>query len=291
MACLDLFSPACCLLSRRQPEKSLDHIMSAPKNNADWEALISTIQSSLLSVSEQQAAPPAKVSRTIDHTQLALAATEEEINELCDQASKYQFATVCVRLNHVEQAVRKLREAPDVGVACVVGFHEGMYETSEKVNEARKAVELGATELDMVLKYPLLKTKQYMDVYQDILGVRKAAPAPIGLKVILETSQLTRDEIIAGSVISCLAGADFIKTSTGFNGAGASVGNVALMYETAKVVGKGTKVKASGGVRSAADCIKMLKAGAERIGASSGVKIVQELEGEVQEQGGASGGY
>ncbi|KAL4922217.1 hypothetical protein BDW62DRAFT_173214 [Aspergillus aurantiobrunneus] len=266
--------------------------MSIPKDNADWETLISTVKDSLSEISEQQAPLTSKINRTVDHTQLALAATEEQIDELCNQALKFQFATVCVRLNRVEQAVQNLRDAPDVGVACVVGFHEGMYETSEKEEEARKAIELGATELDMVLKYPLLKTKQYMEVYEDILGVRKAAPAPIGLKVILETSQLTRDEIIAGSVISCLAGADFVKTSTGFNGAGASVENVALMYEIAKIVGKGTKVKASGGVRSAADCIKMLEAGAERIGASSGVKIVQELEGgAVQEQGVPSGGY
>ncbi|KAL4884704.1 hypothetical protein BJY04DRAFT_181803 [Aspergillus karnatakaensis] len=266
--------------------------MSTPTDNAGWEALISSIANSLPEVSLEQQPAPSKVNRTIDHTQLALAATEEQIDDLCAEASKYQFATVCVRLNHVEQAVKNLKQAPDVGVACVVGFHEGMYETSEKEDEARKAVALGAKELDMVLKYPLLKAKQYVEVYEDILAVRKAAPSPVGLKVILETSQLARDEIIAGSILSCLAGADYIKTSTGFNGAGASAQNVALMFETAKAVGKGTKVKASGGVRSAVDCIKMLKAGAERIGASSGVKIVQELEGgEVQEQGASGGGY
>ncbi|KAL4924898.1 2-deoxyribose-5-phosphate aldolase [Aspergillus undulatus] len=267
--------------------------MSAPQTNADWEALISKIKASLPStISEEQSSTPSKINRTIDHTQLALAATEDQITELCSQASKYQFATVCVRLKHVAQAVQQLRSSPDVGVACVVGFHEGMYETSEKEDEARKAVEAGAIELDMVLKYPLLKEKQYVQVYEDILGVRNAAPSPTGLKVILETSQLSRDEIIAGSVLSCVAGVDFIKTSTGFNGAGATVENVALMHEVAKAVGKETKVKASGGVRSAADCVKMLRAGAERIGASSGVKIVQEVEGgQVQEQGGSTGGY
>ncbi|KAL3466752.1 hypothetical protein BJX64DRAFT_216209 [Aspergillus heterothallicus] len=265
--------------------------MSIPKDNAGWEALISSYQQNLSEVStEQQPSVTSQVNRTIDHTQLALAATEEQIDELCTQASKYQFATVCVRLNYVQRAVQKLSDSPNVGIACVVGFHEGMYATSEKEEEARKAVEYGATELDMVLKYPLLKSKQFVDVYEDILAVRNAAPSPVGLKVILETSQLSREEIIAGTVISCLAGADFIKTSTGFNGAGASVKNVALMFETAKLVGKGTKVKASGGVRTAEDCLKMLKAGAERIGASSGVKIVQELEGtEVREQGDSDG--
>ncbi|KAL4997644.1 hypothetical protein BDV10DRAFT_89596 [Aspergillus recurvatus] len=266
--------------------------MSTPRTNHEWEALISSIKASLPESRNQEQAPtPAQINRTIDHTQLALTATPDQITELCAQASKYQFATVCVRLAHVEQAVAQLRVAPDVGVACVVGFHEGMYETSEKEEEARNAVALGATELDMVLKYPLLKTKQYVEVYEDILGVRNAAPAPVGLKVILETSQLTCDEIIAGSVISCVAGADFIKTSTGFNGAGATAENVALMHEVAKAIGKGTKVKASGGVRSAGDCVKMLRAGAERIGASSGVKIVQELEGEQVQQGGSNDGY
>ncbi|KAL4973740.1 hypothetical protein BDW66DRAFT_141449 [Aspergillus desertorum] len=266
--------------------------MSIPKTNQEWESLISSIKASLPeSPNQDQSSTPAQINRTIDHTQLALTATPGQITELCIQALEYRFATVCVRLAHVEQAVAHLRTAPDVGVACVVGFHEGMYETSEKQDEARQAVALGATELDMVLKYPLLKTKQYVEVYEDVLGVRIAAPAPVGLKVILETSQLTRDEIIAGSVISCMAGADFIKTSTGFNGAGATVENVALMYQVAKAVGKKTKVKASGGVRSAADCIKMLRAGAERIGASSGVKIVQELEGEQVQETGSSGGY
>ncbi|KAL2868453.1 2-deoxyribose-5-phosphate aldolase [Aspergillus lucknowensis] len=266
--------------------------MSIPKDNTEWETQFSSIKSSLSRFSaEQHASVPTQANRTIDHTQLGLTATEEQINELCAQASKYQFATVCVRLKHVQQAAQQLRQSPDVGVACVVGFHEGMYETSEKEVEARKAVRFGATELDMVLKYPLLKEKQYNEVYEDILAVRKAAPLPVRLKVILETSQLSRDEIIAGSVISCLAGADYIKTSTGFNGAGATVENVALMYEIAKLVGKGTKVKASGGVRTAADCIKMLKAGAERIGASSGVKIVQELEGAKIVDRGSSEGY
>ncbi|KAL4791786.1 hypothetical protein BDV19DRAFT_392713 [Aspergillus venezuelensis] len=266
--------------------------MSTPKTNAEWESLISQIKDSLpQTIPEEHAPTPCQVNRTIDHTQLALAATPEQITELCAQASTYQFATVCVRLNYVEQAVKELHSSPDVGVACVVGFHEGMYETSEKEDEARKAVAAGATELDMVLKYPLLKNKQYTEVYEDILAVRNAAPAPTGLKVILETSQLSRDEIIAGSVLSCVAGADFIKTSTGFNGTGASVENVALMYAVAKAVGKGTKVKASGGVRSAADCVKMLRAGAERIGASSGVKIVQEVQGGKVQETGESGGY
>ncbi|KAF7591857.1 hypothetical protein BBP40_001054 [Aspergillus hancockii] len=263
-------------------------------DDAEWAALISTLKDSLPETFPEYKTPlPSEVNRTIDHTQLALTATEQQIDQLCAEALNYQFATVCVRKNHVHRAVQELKGSSEVGVACVVGFHEGTYETSEKEQEAREAVEMGASELDMVLKYSLLKEGRYTDVYVDILGVRKAAPLPTKLKVILETSQLTRDEIIAGSVIADMAGADFIKTSTGFNGPGANVENVALMRATAGLVGNGCKVKASGGVRSAEDCVRMLKVGAERIGASSGVKIMQELEGEAVagEQGAQQGGY
>ncbi|KAE8308957.1 putative RNA methyltransferase-domain-containing protein [Aspergillus transmontanensis] len=208
--------------------------MSTPKNDAEWAALISTIKDSLPEAFPEYKTPlPSEVNRTIDHTQLALTATEQQIDQLCAEALQYQFATVCVRLNHVRRAVQELKGSSDVKVACVVGFHEGMYETSEKEQEARDAVEQGAAELDMVLKYPLLKEGKYTDVYTDILGVRKAAPSPTKLKVILETSQLSQEEIIAGSVIADVAGADFIKTSTGFNGPGANIDNVALMRATA----------------------------------------------------------
>ncbi|KAH8426440.1 2-deoxyribose-5-phosphate aldolase [Aspergillus melleus] len=262
-----------------------------PRSNEEWAAQISTIKDQLPETfSVHQTPVPSAISQTIDHTQLALAATEQQIDQLCDEASKYRFATVCVRLNYVARAVQRLQASPDVGVACVVGFHEGMYETSEKEQEAREAVKQGASELDMVLKYPLLKEGKYTEVYEDILGVRKAAPLPTKLKVILETAQLTRDEIIAGSFLACTAGADFIKTSTGFNGAGANVDNVALMRAIADLVGKGCKVKASGGVRSTEDSVRMLKAGAERIGSSSGVKIMQELGGETV-SGAATEGY
>ena len=127
----------------------------------------------------------------------------------------------------------------------------------------------------MVLNYPRLKEKQYSQVFHDIVSVRRAAPHPTILKVILETSQLSHDEIIAGCKISQAACADFVKTSTGFNGRGATLGNVRLMKS---VVGDTMKVKASGGIKSAGDCIKMLQAGAERIGTSSGIAIVEEVK-------------
>ena len=142
-----------------------------------------------------------------------------------------------------------------------------------ETSEASDAVGVGAKELDMVINFVKLKDKKYSEVYMDIAAVRSVAPHPVILKVILETSQLSRHEIIVGCKIAEAAGADFVKTSTGFNGPGATEENVSLMKS---VVGKGLKVKASGGVKTVSDCIKMMEAGAERIGASSGVSIMQE---------------
>lgn len=257
--------------------------MSTPKTDVEWAEIISA-QKDLLpeKIPAYPTQLPSRISRTIDHTRLAPSATESQVDTLCDEAREYGFATVCVRLGHVSRAVRNLQETPEVGVACVVGFHEGTYPTQEKVDEAQDAMNNGASELDMVINYPLLKKGLYTDVFGDVFAVRTAAPSPVRLKVILETSQLTRDEIIAGSVISCMAGADYVKTSTGFNGPGATVENVALMRATVELLGTGCKVKASGGVRGAEDCVAMLRAGAHRIGASAGVKIVKELVRDVK---------
>jgi deoxyribose-phosphate aldolase len=260
--------------------------MSTLTTDVEWAAFISTQKDLVPEVFPVYPAPlPSTIPCTIDHTLLVPSATESQIDTLCSEALEYGFATVCVRLNHAVRAVQNLKDTPDVGVACVVGFHEGTYPTSEKVDEAQNVVASGASELDMVINYPLLKEGKYSSVYEDVAAVRKAAPSPIQLKVILETSQLNQDEIIAGCVISCMAGADFVKTSTGFNGSGASVKNVALMRAVVDMLGEGCKVKASGGVRTAEDCIDMLKAGAERIGASAGVKIMKELSGDVKVSG------
>ncbi|OAX83740.1 deoxyribose-phosphate aldolase [Emergomyces africanus] len=234
-----------------------------------------------------------------NHTQLALTATETQIDTLCSEAIKHNFATVCVRSNYVSRAAARLK-GTGIGVACVIGFHEGTNEVAEKISETQRAVADGASELDMVINYPLVKAGKYTAAYEDVLAVRKASGSPsegdtgvrkVGLKVILETSQLTREQIVAGCVISCLAGADFVKTSTGFNGAGASVENVALMRYVCEALGKGVKVKASGGVRTAEDCVNMIRAGAERIGASAGVKIVEELSGNGPGVARENGGY
>lgn len=270
--------------------------MAPPTSNEGWESLFCKVKDALqpIDLSKYPAPDPSRVAKTIDHTQLALSATEEQVDTLCNEAREYRFATVCVRLNYVERAVKNL-QGTDVGVACVVGFHEGTYSTAEKAAEARDAVAKGATELDMVMNYAWLKEKKYTNVYEDIHTVRKAAgsPSKVGLKVIIETSQLSSDEVIAASVLTCLAGGDYIKTSTGFNGPGASTENVALMRAVAQEVKPCVKVKASGGVRTGEDCIKMIQAGADRIGASAGVKIVQGFAGRnVGEQKGTeTGGY
>ncbi|EEH49975.1 deoxyribose-phosphate aldolase [Paracoccidioides brasiliensis Pb18] len=273
---------------------------STPTDNAEWSRLITRIFNSLPEINTSRYPTPkdslAAISKIIDHTQLALNATEAQIDTLCAEAIKYNFATVCVRPNFVSRTVQQLKDT-GVGVTCVIGFHEGTYGTAANVSETQAALRDGATELDMVLNYQLLKRLDYAAVYENILAVRKASkPTPntdhgssnnIVLKVILETSQLTRAQIVSGCVVSCSAGADFVKTSTGFNGPGATVEDVATMRAVCEAMGNRVKVKASGGVRTAEDCIRMIRAGAERIGTSSGVKIVSELGG--KEVGAAEG--
>ncbi len=144
-----------------------------------------------------------------------------------------------------------------------------------KGSEAAKAIDAGAGELDMVINRSFLKKTHYSEVFADVAAVRKVAPPPIILKVILETSQLSRYEIIAGCKVAEAAKADFVKTSTGFNGQGATPENVRLMKS---VIGDGMKVKASGGVKTVSDCVAMMQAGAERIGTSNGVGIMEEAK-------------
>lgn len=269
-----------------------------PQDNDAWATYIDSVKAKLPKESFPQYPTPSPetIVRSIDHTLLAESATTEQIHAICAEALQHGFASVCVRVGHAGTAAQDIKsgnasaDGVKPGLTCVVGFPSGMEATSDKEAEARKAVELGASELDMVLKYPVLKEGQYQDVYEDIAAVRAAAPHPTVLKVIFETSQLSEDEIVAAAVLSVAAGADFVKTSTGFKGEGATVRNVELMRGVVEATGKACKVKASGGVRSAEDCMKMMKAGAERIGASSGVKIVKELKGQAPtEQSGADG--
>ena len=212
----------------------------------------------------------------IDHTLLKPDATREEVDQLCREAAQFCFASVCVNPNWVALCREILRDS-GVKVCTVIGFPLGAHLPDVKAYEARRAVEQGAEEVDMVLNVGALKSRDYALVEQDIHGVVQASGRGTVVKVILETSLLTRDEKVMGCTLAKAAGADFVKTSTGFGGGGATVEDVQLMRET---VGPEMGVKASGGVRTRDDVEKMVAAGASRIGASAGVKIVRGEDGE-----------
>lgn len=200
----------------------------------------------------------------------------------------------CVRPHHVRRAVQNL-QGTSVLVASVVGFHEGTHSTEDKINEARLAIQHGAKELDMVINPIHLQTKNYVALYNDILTVRNVAPPnQITLKCILEATTLTKEQLVAASLIAIEAGADYLKTSTGFiEGSRAKVEDVALMKKVAEhapSIGLGlefggdenkkkrlVKVKASGGIKTMEDLMKMIEAGADRIGTSSGDDIMREV--------------
>jgi deoxyribose-phosphate aldolase len=268
------------------------NMSSIPSTDAEWTAAISSLKER---GPERPLSPPAcplHIQAMIDHTLLKVPTEPEQIDVLCQEARENGFATVCVRLNFVAQAATNLKNTPNVGVACVVGFHEGTYDTQDKVKEALEAVAQGARELDMVINYPKLKNGEYTAVYNDILAVRRAAPAPVLLKAIIEASELDRDQIIAATIISCMAGVDYVKTSTGYKGP-ATMNHIMTMRIAAEAAGyPNIGIKASGGIRNARDALRMVKAGATRIGASAGVSIARELEdGEITEQGASHAVY
>jgi deoxyribose-phosphate aldolase len=212
---------------------------------------------------------PADLAKLIDHTMLKPEATRDEVVKLCEEAKKYRFASVCVNSTWVPLC-KAMLSGTDVMVCAVVGFPLGAMAPTSKAYEARDAVRAGAKEIDMVINLGALKSKDYETVFEDICRVVKSA-APAGVKVILETGALTNEEKIIGCTLSKLAGAAFVKTSTGFGKGGATVEDVALMRS---IVGGELGVKASGGVRTAEDALKMAQAGANRIGASASVAIV-----------------
>ena len=218
----------------------------------------------------------------IDHTLLKPDATRGDVEMLCREAAQFCFASVCVNPTWVPLC-RELLRGSGVKVCTVIGFPSGAHAPDVKAYEARRAVEQGAEEIDMVINIGALKSKDYALVEQDIRGVVQAGARDTVVKVILETSLLTRDEKIMACSLAKAADADFVKTSTGFAGGGATVEDIQLMRET---VGPEMGVKASGGVRTRDDAEKMVAAGATRLGASAGVKIVR---GEAD--GAASKGY
>jgi deoxyribose-phosphate aldolase len=220
---------------------------------------------------------PTDIAKLIDHTLLKPDATYAQIDTLCDEAIKFGFASVCVNPIYVKRCAARLRGTP-VLVCTVIGFPLGATPSEGKALEGRRAIRDGARELDMVINVGALKSGDTRAVYEDIRAVAEVArDGGVLLKVIIETSLLTDEEKIAACVAAKKARANFVKTSTGFAKGGATAHDVALMAEA---VEHKLGVKASGGVGSAADARKMILAGATRIGASVGVKIVQEARGE-----------
>jgi len=207
----------------------------------------------------------------IDHTLLAPTATQRDIARICEEARTYGFATVCVQPVRVAQAAHALAGTA-VGVCTVVGFPHGANGGAAKAAEATRALADGATEIDMVMNLGAAKDGDRDTVTREIAQVKTAVGTHI-LKVILEISELTEDEIVAACRAAVAAGADFVKTSTGFASGGATVEAVTLMRRT---VGTAARVKAAGGIRDYAAARAMIAAGADRIGASAGVAICQE---------------
>lgn len=219
---------------------------------------------------------PAALARLIDHTLLKPEAGEDQIRALCAEALQYGFASVCVNPTWVPLCAQLLAEST-VKTCTVVGFPLGATLPAVKAYEVDQVAQLGAQEVDMVLSVGRLRDGDYRAVERDIAAVADAAQENgLLLKVIIETGLLTDEQKIAACVIAEEAGANFVKTSTGFNGGGATVADIALMR---RLVGTRLGVKASGGIRTAADALSMVAAGANRIGASAGVQIVRDLAG------------
>lgn len=214
------------------------------------------------------------IAKMIDHTLLKADATKEQILELCNEAKKYEFASVCLNPVWVKTAADELK-GTSVKTCTVIGFPLGAATTEVKAFETKNAIENGATEIDMVINIGALKSGDTKTVKSDIEAVVNAAKDKAIVKVIIETSLLTDEEKRTACELSVLAKADFVKTSTGFSTGGATAEDVKLMRST---VGPAMGVKASGGVRSLEDVTAMKEAGATRIGASSGVAIMNGLQ-------------
>ncbi len=220
----------------------------------------------------------AELAQRIDHTLLEPAATTAEVDRVCEEAVRFGVASVCVSPCHVER-VREALKGSGVKTCTVIGFPHGAHTSETKAFEAQKAIAAGADELDMVLRVGALKDGDYAAIIDDIRGVciaAEKAPGPVLVKVILEMARLTEEEKVAGATLAKAAGADFVKTSTGFGPGGATVEDVALLRAT---VGADMGVKAAGGIRDAETAIAMIEAGADRIGASRTAAILEGLGG------------
>lgn len=214
------------------------------------------------------------LAKMIDHTCLKADATAEHIVLLCNEAKKFDFKAVCINPSYVAFAKEQLKDT-EIAVATVVGFPLGANRWEIKREEALLAIADGADEIDMVQNIAYVKDGRFDLVEAEIKKIREALPKEVVLKVILETCLLSDDEIVESSRAAQRAGADFIKTSTGFSTGGAKVEDILLMRKT---VGEDMQIKASGGIRDLNKALSMLEAGANRLGISSSVSIMRELE-------------
>lgn len=263
-----------CLGRLVDPSSAIDcpPIMAAPQLKQRIRATISEFQEFHYSEPIESNGPsPSELHKFIDHTLLRPDATIADIMMLCREAEKYNFKTVCVNSSWLALCRKFLSKSRCETVPiAVIGFPLGAGITSSKCFEAKAAIDAGAKEIDMVIPIGRLKAEDYYSVFDDIKAVHDSC-GDIPLKVILETSMLTHDEIVAACCICKEIGVAFVKTCTGFAGGGATVQHVALMKA---VVGQDIQVKASGGIRTYNDARRMIKAGATRIGASASVAIV-----------------
>ncbi len=218
---------------------------------------------------------PEEMAKYIDHTLLKPEAPIDAVDTICDEAVRHGFKAVCVHSGYIAHVAQRLA-GEEVSVCSVVGFPLGAMHSSAKAFEAQTAVECGAQELDMVLNVGALKSADFKTAEADIRTVRQAADPKTILKVIIETSLLTEEEKIQACKIAQNGGADFVKTSTGFAGGGATVADVRLMR---RIVGCEMRIKASGGIKNWETALTMIKAGANRIGTSSGVAIIKNVPG------------
>lgn len=215
-----------------------------------------------------------ELAKRIEQTRLGPAVTRADVEKLCEEARNYGFYGVCVNPCHVARAKALLQDS-EVRIITVVGFPHGANAAEVKAAEAEQAIRDGADELDMVLRIGALKERDFAVLLEELEAVRneiRKSPRPITLKAILETALLTDDEKVAACILTRAAGADFVKTSTGFGPGGATLEDVRLLKRT---VGDGMGVKAAGGIRDYETAVAMLEAGADRIGTSSGVQILE----------------
>lgn len=248
---------------------------AAPAPGPAASAASPALASGAVSAAVVPALAPADVAKYIDHTMLRPEAADSAFDKLCDEALKYRFFSVCVNSCRIAYVSRKL-QGTGIKVCSVVGFPLGAMTSRAKAFETREAIDDGASEIDMVINIGWLKSGDLRGVEEDIRAVRRATRANTVLKVIIETALLTQDEKVLACELSKKAGADFVKTCTGFAGGGASVEDLQLMRS---VVGKDMGVKASGGVRTLKSALSFLGAGANRLGAVSSVAIVTGAEG------------